>query len=95
MLRPGRLLRIHCGAYSDQQELGFFVVLREFDPREKARAAVAERKRMALRYLRPEHFVARLIDDGFLLELLPDTIYLAGEFLEESELTIFAEVQQC
>ena len=81
-VKPGTLLMIHHGQYSDQDVDGFFVVLSEFDPEERRRAFIAtfpaDDEDLRPRSEVFEAFVAFLIRGGSLLEIESADLFLGA-----------------
>lgn len=71
--KAGTLLCVDRGAYSDYQVTGFFVVLREFDPRAELNEYLATPIQHS-----QDSFLTALIAKGFLLEIEYGNIYLGS-----------------
>ena len=86
MVKAGRLICIDHGEYSDYSVRGFFVALRDFDPRERLDAFLDEHTDQREGYgFDDDAFIASLIAQGLLLEIEYSTIYTGayaspGEF---------------
>jgi hypothetical protein len=70
--RPGELLIIDQGAYSDYCVLGFFVVTTAFDPEEESRKFKTDSE------YDQDKFLAHLLSCGYLLEVDYSTLYLGA-----------------
>lgn len=73
--KPGSLISIETGEYSDYQVLGFFVVLNEFEPMVELENYIRE-KELNKGNFRVETFLAYLISKGFLLEVKYDNFFI-------------------
>ena len=74
--KAGKLLMIDHGEYSDRSIMGFFVILKDFDPQQKI-----------IDYLKiikdddslsAYSFISLLIEKGYLLEIDYSNLYLGG-----------------
>ena len=72
--RPGELIRVEQGEYSDYGVLGFFVVLREFDPQ-----VLYDEVRASNEY---GDVLPRYIAAGYLLEVDHSTMHLGRNGLD-------------
>jgi hypothetical protein len=70
--RPGELLIISQGSYSDYCVLGFFVVTSAFDPEEESRKFKSDSE------YDQDNFLAYLLGCGYLLEMQYSTLYLGA-----------------
>lgn len=83
--KAGRLLCVDHGEYSDYSVRGFFVVLKDFEPRERLEAYLAEHSDQRDRYtFDDDAFLAALIAQGLLLEIEYSTMY-TGAYSSHSE----------
>lgn len=83
--KAGRLLCVDHGEYSDYSVRVFFVVLRDFDPRERLETYLTEHSEQQERYnFEDDAFLAWLISQGLLLELEYSTMY-TGAYSSSSE----------
>lgn len=74
--KAGKLLSIENGEYSDYQVIGFFVVLRDFDPMaELAEHLAADAEQAKPNSFEDEKFLAALLAKGLLLELEYGTLH--------------------
>jgi hypothetical protein len=83
----GSLLCIDHGEYSDYSVRGFFVVLRDFEPREQLEAYLAQPENQEQREnysFEDDKFIANLISQGLLLEIEYGTMY-TGAYSNHSE----------
>jgi len=79
IVRKGRLLNITEGAYSDFGNIGFFVVLQDFDLDEVLETYLKDRPEQSEDYaFGSSEFVAYLIRHGLLLDVDYDGIYLGS-----------------
>lgn len=85
LARAGSLVCVDHGEYSDYSVRGFFVVLKEFDPRERVEAHLAEHPEQRETYqFDDDGYLASLIAQGLLLEIQYSTIY-TGAYSSHSE----------
>ena len=77
MAKAGSLLCIDRGEYSDYSVIGFFVVLRDFEPAAELAAYLAANKRDQSPYeFRSECYLGSLIAKGLLMDVPYSTLYL-------------------
>ena len=73
----GSLLSVESGEYSDYGVIGFFVVLRDFTPADQLSKYLDEfPKSKRPHCFESDEFLAFLLKDGFLLEVLYGTLHL-------------------
>jgi len=85
--KAGSLLCVDHGEYSDYNVRGFFVVLRDFQHRERLDAYLAEpeNREQSERYsFEDDKFIASLIAQGLLLEIEYGTMF-TGSYSSHSE----------
>lgn len=84
--KAGQLMCIDHGVYSDYQVIGFFVVLKDFDPRECLDAYLTEHSEQRYSFNSFNHhmFLGALIAQGLLLEIEYGTMFL-GEYGSTAE----------
>ena len=79
IVRKGRLLNITEGVYSDFGNIGFFVVLQDFDLDEVLETYLKDRPEQSEEYaFESSEFVAYLIRQGLLLDVDYDGLYLGS-----------------
>jgi len=75
--RSGMLLCVDSGEYSNYLVTGFFVVLRDFDPRAELDTYLNEHPDQCERYgFEKDQFLSKLLEKGLLLEIEYGTLYL-------------------
>jgi len=82
--RRGSLLQVDIGCYSDYGVIGFFVVLRDFEPITELKAYLAANPKDETSYsFESDSFLMTLISKGLLLEVEHGTLYM-GEYADSS-----------
>ena len=77
--KAGRLLCVESGAYSSYSITGFFVVLHNFDPRERLSAFLTIHPEQNSDYrFNDDEFLAFLIASGLLLEVDYSTMHMSN-----------------
>ena len=77
--RAGKLLLLDEGEYSDYGVVGFFVILRDFDPMAELEAYKAAHTDQCERYkFKHSGFLAVLLEKGLLLEIEYGNLYLGA-----------------
>lgn len=77
--KAGKLVCVDKGEYSDYDVTGFFVVLRDFNPRKELDEYLnANPKQKANYCFKPDGFLAKLLEKGLLLEIEYGTLYLGS-----------------
>lgn len=85
--KRGSLLQVDEGCYSDYQVMGFFVVLRDFEPMAELREFLEANPKDETRHrFDNDAFLTALIAKGLLLEVEKGTLYL-GEYSDSSTVT--------
>lgn len=83
--KAGKLLCMDGGEYSDYQVTGFFVVLRDFNPRAELDEYLAENTEQRESYsFKNAGYLAALLAKGLLLEVEYDTLHLGSYSSHES-----------
>jgi len=76
LARAGKLISIESGCYSDHIVIGFFVVLKDFDPHEELKRYLERHPEQAESYgFESDGYLAQLLQSGYLLELEYQTIH--------------------
>ena len=77
--KAGKLLLVDSGKYSDYQVIGFFVVLRDFDPNAELASYLDANPEQKETYRFKEYsFLAALLAKGLLMEVEFGNLYLTG-----------------
>lgn len=76
--KPGRLVAVESGEYSDYSVIGFFVVLQEFDPIAELESYLSEHpdERESYRFCQGQ-YLSMLLRRGYLLEIDYATLHLS------------------
>lgn len=83
--KAGKLLCVDRGEYSDYNVTGFFVVLRDFDPRAELDEFLSAHPEQRDDYsFEPDGFLAALLAKGLLLEVEYGTLFLGAYSCHES-----------
>lgn len=77
--KAGKLLCVDKGEYSDYEVIGFFVVLRDFDPLAELGKFLKKHPKQSANYeFETSMFLASLLRDGLLLEVEFGNLFLGG-----------------
>lgn len=77
--KAGRLLLVDQGEYSDYSVLGFFVVLKDFDPISELKDHLKNHKEQKAPYsFEGDSYLSSLISRGLILEIEYNTLYLGA-----------------
>lgn len=77
--KAGKLVCVDRGEYSDYSILGFFVVLKDFDPYAELADYLSEHQEQKQNYrFKEDKFLALLLSKGFLMEVEFGTMHLTG-----------------
>ena len=77
--KAGKLVCVDRGEYSDYEVTGFFVVLRDFSPREELGEYLNSNPEQKDSYcFEQDRFLATLLEKGLLLEVEYGTLYLGS-----------------
>jgi hypothetical protein len=79
LAKAGQLLCVDSGSYSDYKVLGFFLVLRDFDPVGELQSYLDANPKQSKEYcFKKDSFFATLLAKGLLMEVQYGTLYLTG-----------------
>lgn len=79
LAKAGTLISVEYGAYSDYSVIGFFVVLRDFDPAAKLEEYLAANPEQRTDYdFAQDQFLAALLAEGLLLEIQHGVLHLSS-----------------
>jgi hypothetical protein len=83
--KAGTLFMVDSGSYSDYSVIGFFVVLKEFNPIAELREYLAARPEQLETYrFKESEYLAAILAKGLLLEIEYSTLHL-GDYSRHTE----------
>lgn len=76
----GKLIRIEDGEYSDYEVIGFFLVLKTFEPQAELRKFILANPEMRETYrFNKDKFLAFLLEKGLLLEIEHGILFMGSD----------------